>query len=187
MRTFGRSWAWIALIIITLITASCTSANTGTEKNGPANTPASNGQSPPPSGQNSGNDAVDSDSGTGNNTDAGGSESMKIVAENKAFRIFSPAPDSTVGQSFVVKGQARVFEAAFSYTFEDGHNNLAEGHVMADIGAPEWGNFEFTVTFDNPTSPTGVLTIYEVSAKDGEPTNQLTLPVKFKADLLKEK
>ena len=28
-----------------------------------------------------------------------------------------------------------------SYSLEDGHEILAEGHVMASKGAPEWGKF----------------------------------------------
>jgi hypothetical protein len=112
--------------------------------------------------------------------------SPKVVLENEAFRIYEPAPDMEVGKTFTVRGQARVFEAAFSYSFEDGHNVLAEGNAKAAASAPEWGDFEFTVTFDKATSPVGTLVIYEASAKDGSQTNQLTLPVKFKAELLKE-
>ncbi|GFN32844.1 Gmad2 immunoglobulin-like domain-containing protein [Paenibacillus xylaniclasticus] len=108
-----------------------------------------------------------------------------IVAENSAFRVFEPAENSVVGTTFTVRGEARVFEAAFSYSFEDGHNTLAEGHVMADMGAPEWGQFEFTVTFEKPTSPFGILTLYESSAKDGSPIHKLQIAVQFSEDLLK--
>ncbi|WP_052339464.1 Gmad2 immunoglobulin-like domain-containing protein [Gorillibacterium massiliense] len=108
----------------------------------------------------------------------------KIETENKAFRITAPLPNSTVGKSFKVTGQAKVFEAAFSYSFEDGHNVLAKGNVMADKGAPEWGNFEFTVNFEHATNSTGLLVIYETSAKDGSPVNQLVIPVKFEKDLV---
>jgi hypothetical protein len=111
-------------------------------------------------------------------------DSQKVVFENDAFKIFEPAPNSEVGTTFKVRGRARVFEAAFSYKFEDGHNVLAEGNVKADAGAPEWGEFEFTVTSQNATNPTGVLIIYEASAKDGSPTNQLMLPLKFKPEAI---
>jgi hypothetical protein len=136
-------------------------------------------------GATNGNDGTnggtgDATNGNGATNDSTGQEEQpKIVAENEAFRIYEPVPDGTVSGSFVVKGQARVFEAAFSYSFEDGHNVLAEGHVMADQGAPEWGNFEFTVKFDKPTGTTGVLTIYEASAKDGTPIHELHIPEKF--------
>ncbi|WP_127531272.1 Gmad2 immunoglobulin-like domain-containing protein [Paenibacillus kobensis] len=123
---------------------------------------------------------VDSGNGGG-----GGSKEPVVVAENKAFRVFEPAEDAVVGTTFTVRGEARVFEASFSYSFEDGHNVLAEGHVTADMGAPEWGKFEFTVTFDEATNPFGILTIYESSAKDGSPVNVLQIAVKFNKDAIK--
>ncbi|MBP3964928.1 Gmad2 immunoglobulin-like domain-containing protein [Paenibacillus lignilyticus] len=114
------------------------------------------------------------------------SKSPKVVAGNEAFKVYEPAEGTVVGTSFVVKGQARVFEAAFGYSFEDGHNVLAEGNVMADQGAPEWGDFEFTVTLSRaPTSPTGVLTIYESSAKDGSHIHKLSLAYTFEDGLMK--
>ncbi|NBD25312.1 Gmad2 immunoglobulin-like domain-containing protein [Paenibacillus glycinis] len=109
----------------------------------------------------------------------------KIAAANEAFRIYAPTEDSVVGKSFTVKGEARVFEAAFGYTFEDGHNVLAEGHAMADQGAPEWGNFELKIALnDLPTSPTGVLTIYESSAKDGAHVHELHIAYTFEKGIL---
>jgi hypothetical protein len=106
-------------------------------------------------------------------------DTSKPLVENNAFRLFEPAPNSTVNSSFTVKGQARVFEAAFSYSFEDGHNVLAEGHAMAKQGAPEWGDFEFVVQYNKATNPTGMLILYETSAKDGSRINQLVMPVKL--------
>ncbi|MBD3920618.1 hypothetical protein H8B09_17775 [Paenibacillus sp. PR3] len=122
------------------------------------------------------------------NSSGGSKEPVKepvIVAENEAFRIYAPEENAIVGTTFKVSGEARVFEAAFSYSFEDGHNVLAEGHVTADQGAPEWGKFEFEVNFKNPTSPYGILIIYESSAKDGSPVHQLEIPVKFKDGIVK--
>jgi hypothetical protein len=104
--------------------------------------------------------------------------------ENDAFRIFEPAPNTEIGTTFTVKGQAHVFEGVVSYSFEDGHNVLAEGNVHAAAGAPEWADFEITVTFEKPTNPVGALIIFEKSAKDGSPTNQLIIPLKFKADII---
>ncbi|WP_187434218.1 Gmad2 immunoglobulin-like domain-containing protein [Paenibacillus methanolicus] len=135
-------------------------------------------------------DQPESGAGTGGEekpTTDEGAPGKAYVAENEAFRILSPEMDAQVGRAFKVKGQARVFEAAFSYTFEDGHEVLAEGHVMASQGAPEWGDFEFEVQMNegiNPTSPTGTLIIYEESAKDGSPVHQLTMTVRFDPSLL---
>src|SRR5690606_32108736 len=108
----------------------------------------------------------------------------KPVAENDAFKVFAPEPDTEVGQTFTVRGQARVFEAAFSWTLEDGHSILAEGHEMTDAGAPEWGNFEFDVTFDKATNSTLTLILWVGSAKDGEPEHELMIPLKPQEQLI---
>lgn len=110
----------------------------------------------------------------------------KVVLENEAFRIFEPSPNSEVKNRFVVRGEARVFEASLSYTFEDGHNVLAEGHVMASEGAPGWGKFEIIVQFDKASSPYGVLSLYELSAKDGSRIHELHLPVRIKKEFFQK-
>ncbi|MBM7566627.1 Gmad2 immunoglobulin-like domain-containing protein [Paenibacillus sacheonensis] len=176
------------------------SSNNGTQAN---NGGDSTIDPTPSNGTNTGNGGAASEPGGQVNNDAGTGSAPKgqandnagtatddgkpkIVASNEAFRVYGPAPDSVVGEKFTVKGQARVFEAAFSYSFEDGHNILDEGHTMADMGAPEWGEFEFKVSLKEiPTSPTGVLTIYESSAKDGSPVHELHIPYKFEDGLVK--
>ena len=184
--------------------ASEQSGNAGTD-NGSGGTKAGNGgNTGTKAGQPGSNAGTGTDSGIKAQTNAGANGGVnvgtvnegtnagtanegkpKVVASNEAFRIYGPSPDSVVGKTFTVKGQARVFEAAFGYSFEDGHNVLAEGHAMADMGAPEWGTFELTVTLkEMPTSPTGVLTIFESSAKDGSPVHELHIAYKFEKGLL---
>jgi hypothetical protein len=101
-----------------------------------------------------------------------------IVAENEEFRIFAPEKNSVVDSAFTVRGAARVFEATLQWRLEDGHNVLAEGFATAQDGAPAWGLFEFTVEFEQATSPVLILALYESSPKDGQPIHQLLLPLK---------
>lgn len=84
----------------------------------------------------------------------------------------------TSGSEFLVQGKAQVFEASFSWVVEDGHEQLNEGHAMTDAGAPEWGNFQFTVNVvkARPNS-TLTLILFEYSAKDG--SRQFELPIAF--------
>ena len=116
--------------------------------------------------------------GQPNETDA--EPKTKIVMENDAFRVFEPAPNSEIDNEFIVRGQARIFEAHVGYEFEDGHFILDEGFVMASHGAPEWGDFEITIRFDELSSDHGTLILFEESAKDGERIHQLMIPVKHK-------
>lgn len=79
---------------------------------------------------------------------------------------------------FRVKGQGQIFEASFSWIVEDGHYELAKGFEMTDAGAPEWGNFDFTldVTKKN-TNSTLTLILFEISAKDGSRQYELPIPL----------
>ncbi|MFC5653222.1 Gmad2 immunoglobulin-like domain-containing protein [Paenibacillus solisilvae] len=177
-------WSYITLILLALCLGACSQNDTTpSQPAGSTGTPSNQDQTPGSSSNEPGNEPGDQPVNEG---DTGG-DTPKIVASNDTFQIYQPAPDSIVGQSFVVKGKARVFEATLNYSFEDGHQVLAEGFTTASMGAPEWGDFSITVKFDKPTSPTGVLTIFEASAKDGSPIHQLHIPLKFDKSLIQAK
>lgn len=96
--------------------------------------------------------------------------------ENEAFRAVRV--ENSEGKKWKITGEARVFEASFSYYIEDGHNQLTEGNAMADNGAPAWGNFTFEAEVDTIYPHTHPhLVLYEASAKDGRPTNELVIPL----------
>lgn len=103
----------------------------------------------------------------------------EIVLENEAFRIYEPTPDAVVGNQFTVRGEAKVFEASFRYEFEDGHNILDEGNVVASTAAPDWGEFEITIAFDEVAYDTGTVILYDESQKDGSRQYELFIPVKI--------
>lgn len=106
------------------------------------------------------------------------------VAENEVFRVHSPKPGTEAGPSFTVEGEARVFEAAFSWKLEDGHTILAEGHEMADGGAPEWGNFRFNISYDKASQADITLILFVYSAKDGSVEHELIVPLKAPEKLI---
>ncbi|WP_199614594.1 Gmad2 immunoglobulin-like domain-containing protein [Paenibacillus alkalitolerans] len=105
-----------------------------------------------------------------------------VAAENDAFRVFSPLPGTVAGSPFTVEGEARVFEAAFSWRLEDGHNILAEGHEMSDEGAPAWGRFRFDITYKKASQPNMTLILFTYSANDGSIENELIIPLKVPED-----
>ena len=77
---------------------------------------------------------------------------------------------------FLVKGKAQVFEASFGWIVEDGHEELEKGFQMTSAGAPEWGEFMFTINVQKklPNS-TLTLVLFESSPKDG--SRQYELPI----------
>lgn len=80
---------------------------------------------------------------------------------------------------FRVRGQGQIFEASFGYTVEDGHNELVNHFATTDAGAPDWGNFDFTIDVAKEReNSTLTLLIYEQSAKDGSRQHVLMMPLK---------
>lgn len=82
--------------------------------------------------------------------------------------------------NYVVTGEARIFEATLQYEVEDGHNVLLAGFETASAGAPAWGTFTLNLTVpeaDLPENGTLTLILFEASAKDGSPVNQLYVPL----------
>ena len=107
-----------------------------------------------------------------------GETGRAIAAGNDAFRVFAPQPGTEVGPSFTVEGKARVFEAVFHWTLEDGHIVLDQGVEMADGGAPAWGDFRFEASYDKATQQNLMLILYVHSAKDGSVEKELFVPLK---------
>lgn len=82
----------------------------------------------------------------------------------------------TAAHTFLIKGKAQIFEANLSWVVEDGHEELKNGFQTADAGAPEWGNFTFTIAVPKkrPNS-TLHLILFESSAKDGSRQHELPI------------
>ncbi|MBB6453012.1 hypothetical protein HNQ94_001460 [Salirhabdus euzebyi] len=95
------------------------------------------------------------------------------TSENTAFRQVEASGSNG---HYVVTGEARVFEGAFSYYVEDGHNLLTDHLIKyVDAGAPTWSDFTIEINLEKEKLPTnGVLTLvlFEASPKDGKPTNE---------------
>lgn len=103
-----------------------------------------------------------------------------VFLQNQAFKIDKPAMFAVIGDTLHVKGEARVFEGTLQVYLEDGHDVLVHTFVTASAGGPEWGTFEAELPLERqPTSPNGIITFYEDSAKDGSPIHELTYGVQF--------
>jgi hypothetical protein len=106
----------------------------------------------------------------------GESISLAKVYFNERFKDVTVQKTGT--QSFLIKGKAQVFEAAFGWVVEDGHNELKTGHVMTDAGAPAWGSFSFTINVAKQRENSALhLILFEASAKDGSRQHELPVPL----------
>ncbi len=102
-------------------------------------------------------------------------ESVELTTfSNERFKDVTAKP---LGDNkFLIEGKAQIFEANFGWVIEDGHNELKQGNEMTDAGAPDWGNFSFTVEATKiRQNSTLLLILFESSAKDG--SRQYQLPI----------
>ncbi len=91
-----------------------------------------------------------------------------------------PAPDQAVAGSLRLAGNADVFEATVSYELRDSTGGVVrEGFVTATCGTGCRGGFDTTIRFTPPSRGSGVLEVYEASAKDGSRVNVVRIPVTF--------
>ncbi len=97
--------------------------------------------------------------------------------EQYANARFKEVTVEKIGEhKFLIRGKGQIFEASFSWIVEDGHEELKKGFQMTDAGAPDWGNFSFTVDVEKKReNSTLMLVLFESSPKDG--SRQYELPV----------
>lgn len=110
------------------------------------------------------------------------SENKPVAADTHPIyqnaRFKSVVVENLSAHKYLVTGKAQIFEANLSWIVEDGHNELRKGFATADAGAPEWGNFRFTVDVKKEReNSTLTLILFESSAKDGSPQHQLYIPL----------
>jgi hypothetical protein len=58
---------------------------------------------------------------------------------------------------------------------EDGHDEVRAGFQTTDAGAPEWGNFDFTIAVQKNENSKLTLVLFESSAKDGSRQHELPI------------
>ena len=108
-------------------------------------------------------------------------ETKKEDLEELSNERFRKVTIEKIGEhKFRVKGQAQVFEATINWSVEDGHYILKEGFVTADVGAPEWGTFDFTFEVKKAEENSSLtLILFEISAKDGNQQHELPVHVPY--------
>lgn len=121
----------------------------------------------------------ENDPGTGNVIETGDSKDSIHNQESNIYanqRFRNVSVKRLEEHIFEITGQAQVFEATLSWVVEDGHYELEKGFTTTSAGAPEWGDFTFTVEVEKKRSNSTLhLIIFESSAKDG--SRQYELPI----------
>ena len=95
-----------------------------------------------------------------------------------AIFVDRPAWGASLGNPGIVSGEANVFEATFQVEILDARGRaIARKTVTASCGTGCWGTFRTTLSYTATTAQWGTLRVFELSAKDGSPTNITEYPV----------
>ena len=94
-----------------------------------------------------------------------------------AILVESPTPGGSLASPVRLTGTANVFEALFVVTVTAPNGEIVtEQAVQATSGTGTRGTFDALVEFDVGSKGPGTITVYEPSAKDGTPTNIVSIP-----------
>lgn len=94
--------------------------------------------------------------------------------------VESPTPGQTVTSPFRLAGTSNSFEATSNYELLDAAGQtLAEGFMTATCGNGCRGTFETSVEFEASPGSSGVLRVFEISAKDGSEFYSVEIPLVF--------
>lgn len=74
---------------------------------------------------------------------------------------------------YVVTGQARIWEASYSYRIKSGKKEIVKGYGTASKGAPDWGNFKEILKVKKQKNLT--LELFEISQENGKEINKLII------------
>jgi germination protein M len=97
-----------------------------------------------------------------------------------AILVEGPAPFEAVGPQVRVHGTANVFEATFMVRLSDATGRVLYEHFqMATSGTGTRGAFDFVIEVVRAAPGTGLLRLWEPSAKDGADTNVVEIPLEL--------
>lgn len=95
-----------------------------------------------------------------------------------AIFVESPAPNDEVGHRFTASGTSNTFEAVHRLqVLGPGGAVLVDEPVMASSGTGTRGTWNFDVVLADSVTGAVTLRVFEPSAKDGAPINQVDLPL----------
>lgn len=103
-------------------------------------------------------------------------ELPKIQAQSEWIKIFSPAPNTAVAQTFTIEGAANVFEGNISILLRDKNGSPTE-EQSAQAGMGDWYYFSSEVEAPAQLSGNFTLEIFSYSAKDSSVINLVKIPL----------
>jgi germination protein M len=105
----------------------------------------------------------------------------QVVTQSETIALESPQPNAVVARPLTVSGQARTFEQTVNVRLlqEDGVVLAEEFTTATAAVVGQFGPYQLTLEYRPPTTQSGILEVYEVSAEDGSEINKVRIPVRF--------
>ena len=102
-----------------------------------------------------------------------------LVSGKGLITVTSPLRGDQIIPPLTIAGEASVFEATVTWRIVTASGTVvAQGNVLATVGAPLKGTFTTKVTFNQPYyGEAGFVEVYEVSPKDGSVSDIVRVPV----------
>lgn len=95
--------------------------------------------------------------------------------------VTAPLDGDVVGDPVTITGRAIAFENNINIRIMDGRGNiLKETYATTDAReVGQFGNFSVTVNYADPSTPTGIIEVFQISARDGSEIDKVTIEVRF--------
>ncbi len=105
------------------------------------------------------------------------SNDSQLPVKSYSNERFKDVTVEKIGEhKFTIQGKGQIFEANLNWVVEDGHSELQKGFQMTDAGAPEWGEFKFSIEVQKQrASSTLTLILFESSPEDGSRQHELPI------------
>lgn len=102
-------------------------------------------------------------------------------SESNNISVEVPQRSALAKSPLAITGQARVFEGQVSIRLKDGKDQEL-GKTIAVAKAPDaglYGTYRAELTFEKSKTKTGTLEVFQVSAKDSNEVDKVTIPLRF--------
>ncbi len=111
-----------------------------------------------------------------------GNQASPTPIRSENIIVTSPQAGAEITSPVVIRGEARTFENSVSVRLtEQGGRVLIEDYTTAqspDIGL--FGPFEISLSYPKPTQQSGMIEVFQYSARDGSEIDKVTIPVTFR-------
>lgn len=94
--------------------------------------------------------------------------------------VEAPWPGDEIGNPVTISGQALVFEGTVSIRIKDVNGTVLASTFAQAASGVELSEFSKSVSYTNPTTSSGTVEVFSISAKDGSEQDKVVIPVKFK-------